>query len=152
MHDQKYIVFNLGNDRYAFSIDHVERIMTEVPVTKIPRVPKLVLGVFELRGATIPVIDLRERFCMSQNSTDGTFVIIEGQFGRVAVRVDQVEGITTATPDMIDELPPTLSVADDPVYFQIIKSASGLVVMLSPDALVPHSLHRKFAKMEEKTA
>ena len=62
MSEKKFIVFLLANERYGIPIEAVERILPEQNPTPIPKSPEMFLGVFDLRGETIPAIDLRTRF------------------------------------------------------------------------------------------
>ena len=53
MSETKYVVFQLGAERYGLPIDSVERILPSQSVTKLPKTPKMMLGVFDMRGETI---------------------------------------------------------------------------------------------------
>lgn len=73
----KYLTFALGNEEYGIGIMKVKEIIGLMPVTSVPRTPAYVLGVINLRGKVIPVIDLRLRFEMETvESTDRTCVIV----------------------------------------------------------------------------
>lgn len=68
--------FVLGDEYFAIPILKVEEIRSwEVP-SKLPDTPSFVKGVINLRGAIVPVIDLRERFMNCEQSFDKTTVVI----------------------------------------------------------------------------
>src|SRR6266850_4140893 len=61
---QQVLTFELGNETYGFEILRVREIRGWTAVTKIPRAPPHVLGILNLRGSIVPVMDLRMRFAL----------------------------------------------------------------------------------------
>lgn len=152
MTETKFVVFCVESERYALPISEVERILHEVPVTPLPRTPKLLTGVFDLRGSTIPVIDLRRRMEMADRSEEGNFVVTLTDFGRVGLRVDRVEGIVSATDDQIE--PPQTAILEDadPFIGGILRSGEDLTVVLLPNEIVPKNLRKKVADHQRSAA
>ena len=60
--ENKLIVFQLENEEYALSVQHVGSIERLLPITRVPSTPPFVKGVINLRGVVTPVIDLKKRF------------------------------------------------------------------------------------------
>lgn len=58
----QYLTFVLGDEEYAVNILRVQEIRSWEPVSRVPNVPVYEKGVINLRGAIVPIIDLRERF------------------------------------------------------------------------------------------
>lgn len=54
--------FCVGSDYYALDIMRIQEIINPLPIRPVPKCPPFVEGVIELRGATVPVIDMRKRF------------------------------------------------------------------------------------------
>lgn len=150
--EQKVVVFRLEKELYGFDIESVERILNETSVTPLPRTPKTLLGIFELRGVTLPVLDLRRRFEMAENATSGSFVITQTPSGRVALRVDRVEGILTVDQDHVEPQPDAWVDREDPFIGGIAKTELGLVALLNADHIVPKNLRGKVGKIEQKAA
>ncbi|MCB0403956.1 MAG: purine-binding chemotaxis protein CheW [Bdellovibrionales bacterium] len=92
---RQYLGFSLNAQRYGLPIGSVKEISTVGEVTAVPRVPKFVLGVMNLRGKIIPVIDLRVRFEVTASAftRDTCIVIVEGAQGEVGLVVDKVEEV-----------------------------------------------------------
>ena len=59
---QQFLSFTLGDEEYGVDILRVQEIRSWEPVSRIPNVPFYEKGVVNLRGAIVPIIDLRERF------------------------------------------------------------------------------------------
>lgn len=72
----QYLTFLLGKEEYGVEILKVQEIKGWGPVTKIPNTPNYILGVINLRGAIIPVMDLRMRFSLESVEYTPTTVII----------------------------------------------------------------------------
>lgn len=69
--------FIIGDEEYAVPILSIQEIIKPFPWTRVPQVPKYVIGVFNMRGAVIPLIDLRLKFGLSpKKHTDETRFIV----------------------------------------------------------------------------
>jgi purine-binding chemotaxis protein CheW len=56
------VAFGVGTGEYALDIMRIKEIINPVAVTPIPKAPAFIEGVIELRGAILPVVDVRKRF------------------------------------------------------------------------------------------
>src|SRR5262249_33668960 len=54
--------YRLGGEEYAIDIMRIKEIIHPRKITKVPKAPPFIEGVVELRGAILPVVDLRKRF------------------------------------------------------------------------------------------
>ena len=73
--------FIIGEEEYAVPILSIQEIIKPISWTRVPQTPAYILGVFNLRGSVIPLIDLRVKFGLrSQNHNDETrfFVLKQG--------------------------------------------------------------------------
>ena len=77
--------FIIGEEEYAVPILTIQEIIKPISWTRVPQTPAYVLGVFNLRGSVIPLIDLRVKFGLgAQNHTDETRVFVLKQEDEVA--------------------------------------------------------------------
>ncbi|MDR0984324.1 MAG: chemotaxis protein CheW [Ruminococcus sp.] len=75
--EQKYLTFYIEGLLYAFNINRVETIIKIQEITPIPEFPKYSKGIIDLRGLTVPVIDVRLRFHKSEAEyTSQTCIIV----------------------------------------------------------------------------
>ena len=73
----KYLTFKLGNEEFGVRVLKVREIIKVMDITHVPQVPAHVLGVVNLRGKVIPVIDLRRKFGFPpQEYTERTCIIV----------------------------------------------------------------------------
>lgn len=93
----KVIVFSLAHEEYGIEVDKVRTIERMQPITRVPKTPRFVKGVINLRGVVVPVIDLRGRFgLLESEATDDSRIII------VAVNQMEVGFIVDSAKDVID--------------------------------------------------
>ena len=107
----KYLTFTLGHEEYGLPVLKVREIIKVMDITQVPQVPDHVLGVINLRGKVIPVIDLRRKFGFSSNENSEQTCIIVADVdlpqGRVmmGVVVDSVSEVLNITGTEIDDTP-----------------------------------------------
>jgi purine-binding chemotaxis protein CheW len=94
---QQFLTFELGGEEYGVGILTVQEIRGWSSVTKVPHTPGWLLGVINLRGVVVPIIDLRLKFKFAKaDYTDTTVVIILTVATRVVgVVVDGVSDVIT---------------------------------------------------------
>jgi purine-binding chemotaxis protein CheW len=95
----KYLTFDLAEEEYGLEILRVREIIGMMDITPVPRTPDFVLGVINLRGKVIPVIDLRLKFGLPYKEPDDrTCVIVvevmnEGATVQMGIVVDRVNEV-----------------------------------------------------------
>ncbi len=127
----KYLTFFLGGEEYGLEILKVQEIIGMMPITAIPRSPKFVRGVINLRGKIIPVVDLRLKLEMeAKEQTDQTcMIVVQSTSGQIAIIVDSVsEVLDIASEDIEDS--PTLGDRVRSDYILGIGKSEGKVKLL----------------------
>ncbi len=127
----KFLTFFFDDEEYAIEILKVQEIIGIMPITTVPRTPEYILGVINLRGKVIPVIDLRTKFGMaSVEWTDETCIIVmqidETLMGIVVDKVSEVLDI--ASGDIEDT--PSFGSEVNTDYIMGIGKAEGKVRLL----------------------
>ncbi|HEY0962141.1 MAG TPA: chemotaxis protein CheW [Pseudomonadales bacterium] len=131
-----FLVFRLGNDEFGLPIDTVVEVM-QVPaqVTRVPKAPKFLEGVVNLRGEVLPVVDQRRRFDMPKlDSLEGRrIVVIQTERHRAGLIVDSVADVLRVSPDTI-EPPPALTDATSRLVSGVVnlEQSERLVLVLDP--------------------
>ena len=107
----KYLTFMLGREEYGLPVLKVREIIRVMDITHVPQVPAHVLGVINLRGKVIPVIDLRRKFGFAnhQDSERTCIVVADVDLGAsmvmMGVVVDAVSEVVTVSNAEIDAAP-----------------------------------------------
>lgn len=103
----KYLTFFLADEEYGIQILKVQEIIGMMAVTTIPRTPEFILGVINLRGKIIPVVDLRQKLAMPKvETTEETCIIVVRTRGiETGVLVDRVSHVMDIEAADVDESP-----------------------------------------------
>ena len=91
----RFVVFSLAERRFALHLFAVKRVVRMAEITPLPKAPDIVIGVVNIHGRVIPVVDIRSRFGLPGREIDPSdHLIIAHTSGRaVALVADQVTGI-----------------------------------------------------------
>jgi purine-binding chemotaxis protein CheW len=129
------LTFTLGNETYGVDILRVQEIRGWQPVTRIPQSPPHVLGVLNLRGSIVPIIDMRMRFSLERAEYTAITVIIvlsvESGNGRrdIGVVVDGVSDVIDVDNASVKP-PPDLGGQLSTEFIQGLAAVSEHMVML----------------------
>lgn len=104
---KQFISFTIGGEEYGVDIMAIREIKGWTATTELPNTPPFIRGVINLRGAIVPILDLRARFCTLRTEASARHVIIVVAVGaRVAgILVDAVADIITVPTDDIQPVP-----------------------------------------------
>ncbi len=136
------VVFALDGQSYALNLAVVERVLRAMEVTRLPNAPTVILGVINVQGQIIPVVNLRRRFRLPEREIElsDQIIIARTKTRTVALIADVVSQVNTiAEQDMVagDEIAPDL------LYVQ------G-VAKLADDLILIHDLDLFLSTDEEK--
>ena len=89
------VVFTLGDRRYGLPVAAVDRVVRAVDVTSLPKAPEIVLGVVNVQGRVIAVVNVRRRFRLPEHEIALTDQMVIARTTRrtVALMVDAVAGV-----------------------------------------------------------
>ncbi|NBF39205.1 MAG: hypothetical protein GVY14_02210 [Spirochaetes bacterium] len=153
-----HLVFGLAGEHYAAPVGDVEEVLEWQPVTVVPRCPDYLLGIINVRGSLIPVIELRRRFGMEagndsagdESGNDDSagdpasarhilVVLIEytGERLQMGLVVDTVEGVIDLDEAAL-EPPPAIGRSMDASAIQgLARFGERILLVVEPGALVP---------------
>lgn len=102
--DILFTVFELEGKEYGLNVDSIEEILQNIDCTDIPGSPDTVLGVADIRGSVVPVLDLK--MILDEGSTEslgGEILLIQIDEERFALPIDKLKDIVPTDKDqMID--------------------------------------------------
>ncbi|HLG84606.1 MAG TPA: chemotaxis protein CheW [Bradyrhizobium sp.] len=136
----RFLVFKLADDEFALPINAVEEV-ARVPdqVIRLPRTPKFLEGVINLRGEVLPVVDQRRRFDMPPTTTDRNrrLVVVRTEQHRAGLIVDSVSQVLRCAAHQIKPSPDLTGEALGIVHSVINLEESGrIVLLLDPSELL----------------
>lgn len=104
---REQIAFNIGSQEFCISTISVREIRGWTPATALPHAPAFVLGVVNLRGVVLPIVDLAVRLGFPPTEPTARHAIIVVEFGSqvAGLLVDGVSDIFTASEEQIQPTP-----------------------------------------------
>jgi len=137
------VVFTLDEQRYALYLSAVEKIARIVEISPLPKAPEIVLGVVNVQGRIIPVVNVRKRFHLPERESNlSDQLIIAQTSGRaVALVVDSVSGVIEGSEQ---------DVIEATKFLPHLEYVEG-VVKLEDGIILIHDLE-KFLSLEEEKA
>ncbi|MFN4065534.1 MAG: chemotaxis protein CheW [Parazoarcus communis] len=129
---REFLTFTLADEEYALDILTVQEIRCYEPVTRIVGAPPFIKGVVNLRGAIVPIVDMRIKLALEKvDYTDFTVVIILSIAGRlVGIVVDSVSDVLALTPEQIRPAPELGSAIDIRYITGLATIDQRMVIML----------------------
>lgn len=137
----RILTVRLGGERYGLPIDQVEAIVPWTPLTQIPDMPPFAAGVVNVRGAVIPVIDMRVRVGLPRPTDDsGSRIIVMNLDGtKTGLLVDAVDQVVWVPFESIEAQVPMVVDKAQPIVSGVARMTDGLAVMLDEHRLVPEN-------------
>jgi purine-binding chemotaxis protein CheW len=103
---QGVLIFEIGERRMGLGLSAVREVLRAVAIAPLPKAPPIVEGVINVRGAVVPVLDIRRRFGMvaAPLSVDHHFVVANAGPRVVALRVDRAIELMMFDDESLEEL------------------------------------------------
>ena len=138
-----HVAFTLDEGHYALDLSAVERITQTVEITPLPEAPDIVLGIINIKGKIIPVVNIRRRFRLSEKDIEPTnrLIIARTLKRTVALVVDVGLGVIETPEDRVVKADTVLPGLD---YVQgVVKMEDGMILI--------HDLNKFLSLEEEQT-
>ncbi|AFM22787.1 chemotaxis protein CheW [Desulfomonile tiedjei] len=93
--NNQLVVFTLDEQSFALNLSNVERIVRAVEVTPLPDAPEVILGVINIEGRVVPVVNTRKRLGMAEKEIElqDLFIIVRENGHSLALLADQVKPV-----------------------------------------------------------
>lgn len=149
-HGEILVLFQLDNNKYALLLSSVDRVVESVKITSLPEVHPYVLGVIDYQTEIIPVLNIRSRFHLGDRGCEPSdhLIIAHTKMRKVALLVDQVEGVTTLSdqiPVAAEKISPTLKYVEG-----IVQLNDGLVIIHDLETFLSSAEEREMNRLLEK--
>lgn len=143
MADQhQYVLFLLDKQQYILPLSTIEQVVRAVEITPLPNAPAAILGVIDIHGVIVPVLNIRRQFGLPEQRlrTDDHLVIVHANDRLSAFVVDEVRGIVE---------PPSRSLVEAKYLFPGITHLAG-GVKTEDGLLFVHSMDQLLSVKEEE--
>ena len=123
--ERQLVVFTLAGEYYGVDIFLVERIIDMQPIANVPHAPAFVMGVTNVSGLVVPVLDLRQRFALPalMSNHDCRMVVVSVDGSTVGIVVDTVEEVLHISDSNIVHPPDTPTIQEASLLPHLSNSA-----------------------------
>jgi purine-binding chemotaxis protein CheW len=142
----EFISFAIGEEQYGVDIMAVREIKGWADITHLPKQPDYVRGVLNLRGAIVPIVDLRCRFGQGLTETSPLHIVIIVQIGdrQVGLIGDRVLDIVAVTPAQIQPVPRTGDIHATGFLAGLVSNEGVMIALIDlPHLLADHAAHEQ---------
>lgn len=131
----------LGDEEYAIDVLKISTIIRSIEITIVPRTESYILGVMNLRGKVVPVIDLRVRFNLAKNDFDKAtrIIVVNINDENIGFVVDEVTEVMRIKRSMVEPTPPLVGSISQEYILGICKYDSRLIMLLDIDRVINES-------------
>ena len=130
--DRQTVVFTLDHELYGIDIFRVNEIIRMRDITPVPNSRSHLRGLINLRGKTIPVIDLKARLHLAatEETDKSRIIVIENESGAFGVIVDGVREVLSISGSQIDPNPAIAANVTGSFVLGVAKNGDSLITLL----------------------
>ena len=139
---QEFLTFRLGDEEYGVDILTVQEIRSYEQPTRMVNAPTHILGVLNLRGVIVPVVDMRLRFSLHDVKYDKfTVTIVLNVGGRViGIVVDSVSDVSALSPEQMRPTPEFSGAIDSKSVLALGSVGDRMLILLDIERVMSSRL------------
>ncbi len=123
----------VGGQAVAWELVQIREIVSARNVTRLPGAPSWVLGLLNLRGSVLTVVDLAQRLGLTRTEDGGSVVVVESEGRVMGVRVDLVYAVAASADAAVE--PVEAARAADGLVAGMVRLVEGPALLMDVDAL-----------------
>lgn len=127
----RWVTFRLDGEKYGINVMQVQEVLRLTEIASVPGTPDYVLGIINLRGNVVTVVDTRSRFSLMPKEPDDAtrIVIIEINGNVLGILVDSVAEVVDLRKSQI-EAAPSVGNEESSKYIQGVASHEGELLII----------------------
>lgn len=135
---QQWVTYQLQDEVYGVNVIQVQEVLRIIEITPVPGAPNYVLGIINLRGSVVTVIDTRSRFgLMPKESDDLTrIIVVEVNNNVIGMLVDSVSEVVYLHQSEIDTAPSFNSDDSSRFILGVTNQEDGLLILVDVNKLL----------------
>lgn len=141
MDDGRYLSFQLASETYAVPIRTVSEIIGLSVITAVPNLPNYMRGLINLRGAVVPVLDLRVKLSLPETeyTRETCIVIVDIHSRKIGLIVDTVREVIEFKNTMIEKVPDLGGHKHSACLIGLGKLSDRVVIIIEPARILSES-------------
>lgn len=137
-----YLTFDLGGQMFGIHVRYVREVLDCQAITQIPNAPIEVLGIVDVRGTSVPIVDVEAQLGArgGQKDEDARIVVLEfdceGEVSPLAIQADRVRNVEQIRPDAIEQVPTRgIGTWDASALSGLYRQGTELVVLIDANRM-----------------
>lgn len=150
------VTFRLGNELYGVDIMSVKEIVKIQPIRPIPNAPNYMVGILNLRGEIIPIIDLHRRFHIDfangeeeLDELESGFIIINIEGNLMGIIIDRVSRVASVDSSEIQAAPRMSGGIGSEYIKGVVRNQDGYLIILDIVRLFDPKELQKFIELKK---
>jgi len=134
----QWVTFRLGDEIYGIDVLQVQEVLRITEVSPVPGAPDYVLGIINLRGNVVTVVDARNRFGLSPKASDDAsrIIVIDAYEKVIGLLVDNVSEVAYVPNSQIESAP-SVGADDGHRFVSGVSNRDGeLLIMVDLEKLI----------------
>lgn len=136
--ETQIVIFRLGEEEYGLNISKIQEIIRVPGITRLPNTPDYVLGMFNLRGDIIPIIDLKKKFLrvFEEYTAEARVIVMETEDAKVGIIVDEISEIMAVSSELsVGKEKISASIKSDNLL-GVVTIAERLIILLDNEKIL----------------
>lgn len=134
----RWVTFKLENEVYGIDVMQVREVLRSTEIAPVPGAPSYVLGIINLRGNVVTIVDTRARFGLGHRDTDDSsrILILEAADHVIGFLVDSVCEVAELSASQIEQAPDTGSGEASRYISGLCNREDGLLILLDANKML----------------
>ncbi len=139
------LCFYLSNQEFGLNLTMIREVIEIMPITRVPYIPDFILGVINLRGKIIAIMEIQKVFQLppTMTSLDERILIITMENLTVGIKVDRLSKIKQIPLEKIDPPPPGISIIEPDYIRGVIQLEDHPLILLNWHNIMQNSSIQK---------
>ena len=137
LNSMQVVCFKIGQEEYGIEILQVQEILKLPKVTKLPRSAGYIMGVMDLRGRVIPIVNLGKRFGsdIEDSGSEKRAIVVDIRGRPIGLAIDTVSHVVKLDSEDIEPPPPIVKGISGRYIVGVAKHDDGFVIILDIDQI-----------------
>ncbi|MCC5857883.1 MAG: chemotaxis protein CheW [Ectothiorhodospiraceae bacterium] len=134
----QWVTFSLAEETYGIDVMRVQEVLPMSEIAPVPGAPPYVLGIINLRGNVVTVIDTRMRFGLESRETDSAsrIVVIETDTQVAGILVDSVAEVVSVQAEEVDAAPNVGNEESSRYIYGVVSRGDELLILVDVNKLL----------------
>ena len=143
----QWVTFSLENETYGINVMSVQEVLPMTEIAEVPGAPRYVMGIINLRGNVVTVIDTRMRFGLTVKDTDPStrIVVVETNDQVAGILVDSVAEVVEVRDSEVDTAPSIGNEESSRYIRGVVSRHEGLLILVDVHRLMSDEEWREVA-------